>query len=61
MEEENMSVDSIEEYYKYIIEQLEFVEMITVIFKDEISSMSQETSDRCRELADKIRKNVEHI
>lgn len=61
MEEEKISVDSIEEYYKYIIEQLEFMETITTIFRDEISNMSQETSDKCRELADKIRKNVENI
>jgi len=56
-----MDKEQIEEYYKYIIEQLEFCEMITSIFKDEGIRVTQGTSDRCREFADKIRENVEHI
>ena len=50
-----------EEYYKYIIEQLKFVDMITTIFRGEDLRIEQKVSDECKELADKIRKNVEHI
>lgn len=56
-----MEQEHIEEYYKYIVEQLEFCKMITSIFKGEGIRLTQETSDRCREFADEIRKNVEHI
>ena len=56
-----MEQEQIEEYYKYIVEQLEFCEMITSIFKGEGVRVTQETSDRCRELASKIEKNVEHV
>ena len=56
-----MEQEQVEEYYKYVIEQLGFCEMITSIFVGEGIRLTQETSDRCREIADKIRKNVEHV
>ena len=57
-----MKVKEIEEYYQYIIGQLEFCEMITSIFIEESkASISKKTSDRCRELAGQIVNNVHKI
>ena len=56
-----MEQEQIEEYYQYIIEQLEFCRMITSIFNGEGIRITQKTSDKCRELANEIGKNVEHI
>jgi len=59
--EEEMSLTGIEEYYQYIIEQLEFVEMITSCFDVKQNMLTKKTTNRCRELADKIKTNVAHI
>ena len=54
----------IENYYRYIVEQLEYVEMITSTFdvRRKINPViSKETAQKCNELADKIKKNLEGI
>ena len=57
-----MDKEQNEEYYEYVVEQLEFCEMITAVFGlGETIGVTQKTSNKCREFADKIRKNVEHI
>ena len=61
MEEESMSIDSIEKYYEYIIEQLEFLEMITSTFEIKKNSLSSKIALRCNELAEKIRENLKDI
>ena len=61
MEEESMLIDSIEKYYEYIIEQLEFVEMITSTFEIKKNSLSSKTALRCNELAEKIKDNLENL
>jgi len=61
MAEEQISTDSIEEYYQYIIEQLEFAEMITSTFEIKKNMLTNKTSSRCKQLAIKILNNVAHI
>ena len=57
-----MNEKDLAEYYRYIIEQLDFCEMITSIFKEESwDNIPKVVGDMCRELADKIRKNLECI
>ena len=54
----------IEKYYMYIIEQLEYVEMITSTFdvRRKINPIiSVEVAQKCKQLADKIKKNLEGI
>ena len=63
---ENKEVDNsgIENYYMYIVEQLEYVEMITSTFdvRRKINPIiSVEVAQKCKQLADKIKKNLEGI
>ena len=54
----------IENYYRYILEQLEYVEMITSTFdvRRKVNPViSKEVAQKCNQLADKIKKNLEGI
>ena len=56
----------IENYYRYILEQLEYVEMITSTFDvrrkvNQGTIISREVAQKCNQLADKIKKNLEGI
>lgn len=62
----NKEIDNsgIEKYYMYIVEQLEYVEMITSTFdvRRKVNPViSKEVAQRCNRLADKIKKNLEGI
>ena len=54
----------IENYYRYIVEQLEYVEMITSTFdvRRKVNPIiSREVAQKCNQLADKIKQNLEGI
>jgi len=64
--EEKVDNTGMENYYRYILEQLEYVEMITSTFDvkrkvDTGSIISREVAQKCMMLADKIKKNLEGI
>ena len=55
-----------ENYYRYIVEQLEYVEMITSTFdvRSKVNSgpiISREVAQKCMMLAHKIKQNLEGI
>ena len=64
MGERTDDTSGIENYYRYILEQLEYVEMITSTFdvRRKVNPIiSREIAQKCNQLADKIKKNLEGI
>ena len=64
MEKEKIDDTGMENYYRYILEQLEYVEMITSLFSirwEKEPMISREIAQKCNLLADKIKQNLEGI
>ena len=66
MKKEKVDNTGMESYYRYILEQLEYVEMITSTFDVRIKVntgqiISREVAQKCMMLADKIKENLEGI
>jgi len=64
MEENEVDNTGMENYYRYIVEQLEYVEMITSLFdvRRKINPViDREVAQKCMMLAHKIKQNLEGI
>jgi len=62
--EEKVDNAGMENYYRYILEQLEYVEMITSTFSirwEKEPMISREVAQKCNQLAYRIKKNLTGI
>ena len=55
-----MDKEHIEEYYEYVIEQLEFVSMITSIFGAK-GQVSTKKVDKCKEIVKEVAENINKL